>query len=320
MHQTLTGPPRRVSHCRAGGQALALDLASVRGVGRADRVAWAEDAWPHVGDLPTPDGRVPVLSLAGLLGLPPEVPGPDAQVVRCDTPDGPVALLVDQLAGVTEAAPGSVVPVPRSVGPVRFASLLWQGDELLPLIDPARLLSEPRLPRAPGDARGSAGPSGRLLLLPLTDAAPVGRPWVAGVPMAADAEVTRPGRVVAVPGCHPYVVGVTGWRGAAVAVVDLPAWLGMPPAGADPDAQLVVARWRGAGEPVGLLVRRGVRVLKLPAPHVRSARPFPGDRRRVLAAVEVGPATVGLADLGELWREPSHGDSLTETGVLAFAP
>ena len=304
MHRTLTGPPRRVSHCRAAGQAFALDLASVRGVGRADGVAWVADAWPHVGDLPTPAGRVPVLSLAGLLGLPPERSGPDAQVVSCDTSDGPVALLVDQLSGVTEATPGSVAPVPRSVGPTRFAGLLRQGDDLVPLIDPARLLSEPRPPAA-RNTRATAGPSGRLLLLPLTDAASVGRPWVAGVPMAADAEVTRPGRVVPVPGSHPHVVGVAGWRGAAVAVIDLPAWLGMPPAGLDPDAQLVVALWPGAGEPVGFLVRRGVRVLKLPAPHVRSARPFPGDRRRVPAAVEVGPATVGLADLGDLWGGPA---------------
>jgi len=299
MHRTLTGPPRRVSHCRAAGQALALDLAAVSGVERADRVAWAADAWPHVGDLPTPDGRVPVLSLAGLLGLHPEPPGPDAQVVRCDTPDGPVALLVDHIARVTEAAPGSVVPVPRAVGPVRFAGLLRQGGTFVPLIDPARLLSELSTPRRPNDTRGTSL-SGRLLLLPLTDPSSAGRPWVAGVPMPADTDVARPGRVVTIPGSPPHVVGVTGWRGAAVAVVDFPAWLGTPPAWGDPNAQLVVALWVGAGEPVGLLVRRGVRVLKLPAPHVRSARPFPGDRLRVPSAVEVGHATVGLADLSGL--------------------
>jgi len=211
------------------------------------------------------------------------------------------------MAQVFEAAPDAVCDVPRSVGPVRFAGLLRQGDDLVPVVNPADLLAEPRAAGllSPPGGRVARGSANRLLLLPLTADAPGERPWLAGVPMAAAAEVIRADRVVPLPGAWPCVLGVAGWRGGAVAVVDLPAWLGFPPASGAADARVVVAFPAAGGEPVGLLVRRGVRVLKLPAPHVCSARPFPGDPRRAPAAVEVGPATVGLADLAELFAGPA---------------
>ncbi|WP_439624863.1 chemotaxis protein CheW [Gemmata sp.] len=297
----------RVSQCRVRGVPVAVDLGAVRGVERADRMVAApgDGDWPQVGSLPSRSGDAPVFSLAGLLGFPPVAAADGSHVLLCETPHGPAGVLVEQTAQGAAVAPGAFLAMPAVVGAPHFTGVVRTGSALLPFLDPAALLggAPPReFPAAePWRAAASEAVQRRLILIPLPlPARALGdREWAVGLPAATVAELVEPERLVAVPGAPQHVAGVTAWRDRVVGVVDLAAWLGLSPTAPDRALVAVVAA-PGGREPVGLLVARGVRVLKLPVPNVASQRAFPGLADRVVSLVETGDRTVALVDLADL--------------------
>jgi chemotaxis signal transduction protein len=302
----------RVSQCRVRGVAVALDLGAVRGVERTDRMVTSpgDGDWPQVGTLPTRSGEAPVFSLAGLLGFPQVAASDGAHVLLCETPHGPAGVLVEQTAQGAAVGPEAFLAMPTVMGSPHFPAVVRTGSALLPFLDPATLLGRatPREfpPNVPWRATASEAAQRRLILipLPLPARAPGDREWAVGLPAATVAELVEPERVVAVPGAPQHVAGVTAWRDRVVGVVDLAAWLGLSPTA--PDRALVAVVAPGGREPVGLLVPRGVRVLKLPVPNVASQRTFPGLADRVVSLVEAGDQTIALVDLAELTA--AHGE------------
>lgn len=304
MVRAATAAQLRVVRCRTGGGTFALDLAAVRGVERADRMTPGAGEWPHVGELHARGGGVPVLSLAGLLGLPETVPTPADQLVLTDAAGSPLALLVEAVSPVADVPAGAVHPLPRHAAAPGYRAVIRSGDELVPWLCPTALLGggpAAGVPfAAPPFRRTPAAPrADRLLLLPLTDDAD-GPPWLAAVPAALVEETLGAGRTVAVPGAAGFVRGLRAWQDGVIAVLDLAAWAGLPGVGDDPTARVVVVRLPGTAEPVGLLVRRGVRMVKLPLPHLESTRPFPGGAAGLAGAVETDAGPVALLNFGGL--------------------
>lgn len=305
MTQVATAKQARVSQCRVRGVAVAVDLGAVRGVERADRVVPAADDgdWPQVGSLPTRGGDAPVFSLAGLLGFAQVAEQDSAHVLLCETSLGPAGVLVDQTAQGAAVGPEAFLPMPAVVCAQHFPAVVRTGASLLPFLDPAALLggaSHRGFPAAaPWRAAASEAAQRRLVLVPLPDDAPGGRAWAVGLPAASVVELLDPQRLAAVPGAPPHVTGVAAWRDRVVGVVDLAAWLGLPPTAPDRALVAVVAA-PGGPEPVGLLVPRGVRMLKLPVPNLASQRPFPGHAGGVVSVVEAGEHTIALVDPAEL--------------------
>ncbi|VTT97771.1 chemotaxis protein : CheW protein OS=Methylobacterium sp. GXF4 GN=WYO_4970 PE=4 SV=1: CheW: CheW [Gemmataceae bacterium] len=311
MAQVATAKQARVSQCRVRDVPVALDLGAVRGVERADRMAAApgDGDWPQVGSLPTRGGDAPVFSLAGLLGFPPIAAADGAHVLLCETPHGTAGVLVDQTAQGAAVGPEGFLAMPAVVGSPHFPAVVRTGGSLLPFLDPAALLGGAppcEFPaNVPWRVTASEAAQRRLVLVPVPMPArmPGDREWAVGLPAATVAELVEPERLVAVPGAPPHVAGVTAWRDRVVGVVNLAAWLGLPPT-APGRALVAVVAAPGGREPVGLLVPRGVRVLKLPVPNVASQRTFPGLADRVVSLVEAGDHTIALVDLAELTAAP----------------
>ena len=271
----------RVLRCGVRGHTFGLDLAAVRGVGRAD-------AGP------------PAASLAELLGLVEDDDTAD-RVVTVDAPGGPVPLRIDRVFPAAAVPPDAARPMPRLVGDTAFPTVLRLGDELVPLLDPTALVTgRPAHARAAdpwaGRRTARSGRWNRLLLLPLTDADLGDRPWAAGLPAGVAEETVDAAGLVPVAGAADRVRGVLAWRGGVIAVVDLPARLSFTPVADGRGGRVVVVFPAASGEPVGLLVRRGVRLLKLPLPHLRSDRRFPGGSPAVTGCVELESTSLGLLD------------------------
>jgi len=283
---------------------IALDLTAIRGVERADQIVPIAEEWPQVGSLPTHSSDVPVFCLAGLLGLPEASLQPGSQLLLTETSAGPVGLLVDQTSQGSAISQESFVRVPDLLQSPHFAAIVRMGSSLLPWLDPVSLFtgqSTIELPAAPPwHHRSSAGSQQRLMVISLPDALPGEREWSIGLPAAVVAEVIDP-EVLRVPGTLSFVAGLMAWRDRIIAVLDLCQWLGLPSRGVERSLVAVLAS-PGASEPVGLLIPRGVRLLKLPIPNLRSERVFPGDSERIVASVEAEEQTIALLDLVRLTR------------------
>ncbi len=293
----------RVSQCRVRGFSIALDLAAIRGVERADRLAPIVDQWPQVGSLPTRSSDIPVFSLAGLLGLP-EVAGQDgSQLLLLDTSSGPLGVLVHQSSQGSVVPQASFLRMPGVVRSPHFWAVIRTDSALLPVLDLDSIFTGTftrELPATePWRHQTSATAQSRLMVIPLPDSTVGERTWAIGLPAAAVAELVGAVQLIPIPGAPGYVAGMMSWRDRAIGVIDLCAWLGLTPGKADQSLVAVVAS-PGVAEPIGLLIPRGVRILKLPIPNLASERVFPGNPERLVVPVEVGEQTIGLIDLASL--------------------
>lgn len=302
MTHAATAKHTRAARCRVRGVPVAIDLGAVRGVERADRMVATDDSgdWPQVGLIPSRTGDTPVFSLAGLLGFPPSATD-GSHVLLCEPYVGAAGLLVEQTSQGWDIGPGALVRMPAVIGSLHVPAVVRTESDLLPWLDPVALFGgTPRAfpAAAPWRQRASETAAQRLMLVPLS-VPDNGREWAVGLPAACVAEVIEPQGIVLVPGAPRHIAGVVAWRDRVVGVVDLAAWLGLPATAAGLGV-IAVATAPGGDEPVGLLVPRGVRMLKLPAPNVASRRVFPGSADRIVSLVETDDQTVVLIDLTAL--------------------
>lgn len=307
MIQVAAAQQLRVSRCRVRGQSFALDLSPVRGVERADRLTPVTDLWPQIGNLPTRAGELPAFSLAGLVGLPESAAEDGNQLFLADTPSGPVGFLVDQTSQGVSVSPGQFAGMPEVVGSPHFPAVVRLEGGVLPWMDVVALLGgrPSREFVAPAwEHRAPAGAASRMLLIPLREAEAGSRPWSVGIPAAAVAELVEPEGVVPVPGAGGSVAGVMPWRNRVIGVVDLGQRLGIAASRQERGLVAVVSA-PGATQPFGLLIPRGVRMLKLPVPNRASERPFPGAPDAVPAVIEIHDQSVALLDLIALQQTPA---------------
>jgi chemotaxis signal transduction protein len=79
------------------------------------------------------------------LGAGGEVAAPAALIV-CDAADGAYGLAVDAVLGLEAPPPGAVQPPPAVLGsPPAVIAVALLGDRVVTVLDPARLVPNPRL-------------------------------------------------------------------------------------------------------------------------------------------------------------------------------
>ncbi|ACL55793.1 chemotaxis protein CheW [Methylobacterium nodulans] len=239
-------------------------------------------------------GRLPLLWLAGLLGIAADGPaagthaaaGARVVVVR----SGGVGLVVDSLGPVFRLAPEAIDPLPpvlRRTGRGTVAAIARLGDgDLVPILSLDRLLAgvvpaaeAARSGQTDGEAR-AARPEAVLVI------AVAGERY--GLPAAAVTAVLRlPAAITRLPHAPACVAGLVALRGAAVPVIDLRRRLGRP-AGTDPRSRIIALEV--GGQRMGLLVDEVSRLRHL---ETGAIRPPPEG----LDAAVTRAAALGTGDL-----------------------
>ncbi len=308
--QALAADALNVMRCGLADEAYGLDMTSVRGIERVEKVRFEPEPDGALGRLRTPEGEVPVYALARLLpNAPRAAPGHKVIVLRGKT--SAWGLLAGRVAQARRVPTSAVFPLPAGTADpftTPWSGVIRQDDDLVLLLAPERL-------RPGGDDEGdapawlpsSAGAEGfglalssgrgRLVLFAVAEAPPDRRPLVFGLSITQVVEVVEVPKLTSVPGSPPHVAGLAWWRGRPLAVVDLARRMGLPPARRDGRSRLLVVRTSTASDVAGFLVCPTVRVLPLPLPHLPTTRPQPVDPTLMLTSVELKGETVVFPDL-----------------------
>jgi purine-binding chemotaxis protein CheW len=306
----------RVIRCGLAGEAYALDMTFVDSIQRAERLRPCPERAGAVGKLPGRGGAVPVFGLAERLGRPPlpVVAGQQAVVLR----DGrrTWGLLVERVSQVVRVPAESIFPLPTlAIGaagtPVQ--GILRLDTELLPLLAVRRLHpdspdsdSDDLIPSAlrgrhqasaPGPRPGTKQGLGRIVLFATADPHPTERPIVFGLSLARVLEILDLPPLVRVPGAPEYVVGLTAWGGQPITVIDLGRRLGLPASASSSRSRLLVMKPSDEAQPIGVVVRPTVRIVRLPLPNRPSIRELPLDPSLTRSVLELKRETLVIPDL-----------------------
>lgn len=254
------------------------------------------------------DGLLPVMTLRGLLGLPPAA-GRDGREKMLVATIGAtrVGLVADRMRDILRADAGRVEPAPALLsartGEARVAAIFRAdgGRRLVPILSPDLMFREDVMRRLGEIARGApAAPAParaerQVLVLRLGDEE-------FGLPIEAVDEVRAvPEQVTRVPRTPAFVEGVTNLRGAALPVVDQRRRFGMPPAPPDVRRRMVVVRTER--HRAGLLVDDVVEVLRVGLEQIGPAPVLSGEPVALVSGVinlDVAGRMVLLLDPAEL--------------------
>lgn len=285
----------------AAGQTFGVDMRQVVGVERADRLQPAPpNAPPTVAGLLPRRGECPVARLADRLGLPATASKDTARVLILEVAAGRFGLLVDRVFPVYRADRNQLQPLPSTTGPLA-ASLcdgvfLLDGQAVLMLnaaaLHPDAINSEAPFEESVESLSQNPERSTRLVVLGLP-AARTNRPIGFGLPGNQVVEVAEAPAVTTVPGTPRWAGGLFPWRGRAIPLLDLAAWVGLSPHSVS-HRRVVIARTSQPGQRVGLLAGEVVRVLNLPIVHIPSRRELSLDRTRVKGVFELPGVTMIL--------------------------
>ncbi|HVT18337.1 MAG TPA: chemotaxis protein CheW [Thermoanaerobaculia bacterium] len=256
------------------------------------------------GRPPGPPGhRGAPASEAGRLPLTEDGSGVVVVVAACDGP--PFGLRVDAVEGEHEVSQARLRPLPGlAAACVSGFSRVVLWDDALALELAATRPDGPgsaAMPPAGGEADAawpagadshlalppvSSAQSRRLFVFTLPGAAAASPAIVLGLAASQAVEVVDGDALRPVPGARAPLLGLIGWRGEPLAVVDLASALGLaeatggeqrPPAAAAP--RLLVARAAAARELIALPVERVLGLLDGPFPQrPLTAPPFAGAR------------------------------------------
>lgn len=307
------GDTRSLVRFHAAGIGFAVERATVRGIHHASRLRRTPGPRAEgtiVGVLSDAQGDVPVYCLAERLGRTTGERPAQQQIVVLDAGLRPWGLLVDRVGRVQSVPAEALGSLPAAVGDVLgFQGVLRLDGELVLMLAAESLDPEaPPLPvpyrsfRVPSRAAvsrpaGQRPVAGQLLVVPATDRRKGERVVSFGFSIAQVAEVLDFPPLTTVPGSPADVLGLALWRDQPISVLDFGPSLGLPPTSTAPPKRLLVLRPPGSAEPIGLLIRPSVRVLRLPVPHQPCTRSLDLDPALILAAVELRYETLVLPDL-----------------------
>jgi chemotaxis signal transduction protein len=297
--------------CDVGVERYAFRNTDVRHIERAEHLQPHSGGDGRLGALTLGDQHVPVFGLGRALGRSP-IEGHsrirDSYIAVTGDRHALVGWLVDRIArphsGVT-----NLVPLPTVVGAPAtswFDAIVQFADETAALLIAPRHLhpispaTAPRTiesvfepPRPPARARLSEP----VAVVFSTGALPDSAGRRCALSGRQIAGIVQPTAVIPVPGCAPFVVGITWWRGAAVPVVDFRAPDQRP---ASPPHRRLIAQCDGR--------HRGALVAFSIDSEVVMWRPTGEDRLLpdavcppfTFGVFDVGGDAVGLLDLGRL--------------------
>jgi chemotaxis signal transduction protein len=321
MNPATVSDSLRVVRCGLAGEAYALDMTCVDTIQRAERLKPCPEHAEAVGKLRGRAGDVPVFGLAECLGRPPLPAAVGHQVVVLHHGRRTWGLLVERVSQVERVPAESIFPLPSLAGcstgsPV--LGILRLETELLPLLATSKLHPD-LLDSASGDSippallgrqrasvlpsrRGATQGLGRLVLFATTEPRPGERPLVFGLSLTCVLEILDLPPLVQVPGAADHVVGLAAWGGQPIPVIDLARRLGLPASVGGTRSRLLVVSSSGGGQPLGVVVRPAVRIVRLPLPNRPSARELQLDPLLIKSVLELKRETLVIPDLGKLGK------------------
>jgi chemotaxis signal transduction protein len=275
--------------CDVGPVAVALPLARVVGVERADRVRTGGGP-PRVVTRGT---DWPVLSLAERLGVAHANAGRLGQVVLVEAAGRKIGLLVDRVSPAGRAQETAAAPAAVAAGP--YAGVLLNGSSPLPVLDADKLFETTIAPTRSAAPRHANTPkSTRTLIVGTLDVS--GRTLGFALPARGVLEIIDAEHAAAVPGAGPHVVATAVWRNNPVPVFDVARWVGLD---ANTDrSRVVIVAGRG-NKPVGLAAGGAVRVLESTA-SMPTRRKLSLNDDRVLAVHDLTHLTLIMPDWTQL--------------------
>lgn len=221
---------------------------------------------------------VPVYDLRLLLGLPADAAEPPREVLLLGEEDRSCGLLLDAIEERTVPAPAlpAGADLLERLGLQAWAGAAAIAGEWVPWLDPRRLHPDLALCGSGPEERAVPAGDPALRSFPLgspgmlTFGGPNGavssrHPWTFALSLAQVVEVVDVERIVALPGAPRCMLGLTGWRGRAVPLLDLQQALGEPSGATAASRRAVIARTVDPPGCLALLAAGEIRVRKLAA-------------------------------------------------------
>lgn len=194
---------------------------------------------------------LPVVSLAGLLGLPEATPGPNSRILvlaqSAQVPTGPVGLLVERVGGIAADAAAT----DTSLDPTALLARAFATAR------PARLAGGGST-RVPAEAAADSATGHRALL----GFAVSGQDYALALADLIAVAGAPPG-IAALPGTDAAMLGVIPWRDRVLPVVSLAALLGLGSTHPTTQTQQLIVTRLGTAL-VGLLADAVQAILRVP--------------------------------------------------------
>lgn len=292
---------RRLVRCNVGPETYCIENDWL------DSIHVIENLYPRrspdgaVGWIRRFDEKVPVYRLADQL----------EDTMPSGTPHGVImvlthnhrtwALLVDKVSGATEVPSDHVFAMPWVMGPAvstRFPEVVVDSSDLTLYLAPDRVVPEDVSGKVPPPARrtppgylnrrapaaapqqGAAKYSSARQIITFTLRHEERLPYTIRFAVSAGQALEIVGEMpmIMVPNSPPFVGALASWRSLPVPVVDLAAWLGMPPAAYRPGCRLLICRAtangsRREGGLIAIPAVEDIRKLDLPITYTKWTEP-----------------------------------------------
>lgn len=311
MMTQLQGAPTtlRLLRCVVAGQVYGLAMAYVDGIQPVETLQGQPGPQGLLGFLPGNEPRLPVFSLAARLSQPQPAAPLTGHIVVLQAQARPWALYVEHLEGVIQVAQDELCALPAMLQPAAsrlFNAVLHYENTLLLSLAPAGLHPygvPDALPLFHPVQRTVSSvppaPEAQAQILSFTTLATAARehPWHFALSLSQVSQILPAQPLRPVPGTAATVMGLTWWRDAPLAVLDLSQCLGGPVSLLQADGRLLVARAASMQAFVGFPIRPEVHRWRLPLAHRPSVRHLPLQRTLMRGQFDLERTTLVIPDI-----------------------
>ena len=311
------------------GARYAVEAMAVLEIAWLPELAPAEEAPPYIAGVVNRRGRIePVMDLGLRLGHPPRRCRLDDRIVMLQTDGATMGVIVSDVSDVIGIPATAIEPPPHYDGeapePIRFlAGNAKVGDEIIMLLDVARLIHAPAFPASGASATTQtyfcpdASDEERavfrtrahnLMQAPETLEAAERMPLSIirlgaecfGVGLDVVREFSHLRRVTAIPCCPPHIAGNMNLRGDILTLVDIRGLLNIPAGSAAAEVLVVESGELSVGVPVNEILEviylRPADIAPLPAAHEEKHEYCKG-------VVRYGEGMVSILDMQKILAE-----------------
>jgi chemotaxis signal transduction protein len=317
----------KVVRCHLAGRQFVLETRWVESIAKIEALIPNPRGDGPVGWLPTPQGNLPLYSLAQRLHIPepPEASAATAVIIRGPQP---WALKLDRVSRGTDIESTHVFPLLASVvtnTSKSFTAAVRLDDDFMLLLDPRLLCPEdvaaPPTEEFPlieemvlvahreQEARAKAATAqrhrteGRIITFATARADHNNKPIVFGLSVSQVAEILNPVPIEALPNVPSWVLGMIQWRNRPVLMFNLAERLGLESLPTPALSRMMIARGHEEGAMVGFLVNPVVRTLGLPIEGAQTIPPIPTLKTLLRGAVELPDRTLIFPDVHALLNQ-----------------
>jgi purine-binding chemotaxis protein CheW len=234
-------------------------------------------------------GEIPVFGLSRAVE-------PSSRVLILDAPDKPRGLIVDQIAGLIELEPESFYQLPPCCGASSlelFSGVASINGRFVLEIGFGSPRGRGRRPSAPPAEKGARG---QALIFSTGQIRYGGLSVFFLVSLLRAVELMEPTALMRVPGSEPHFLGLAGWRGQPLPLIDLSARLGFGPSALAEDTCFLILRSNRLGA-FGIPVCARLELRSLPIPNEPFGEDLGLDASLIKGAYKSGDSLLLVPDL-----------------------